>query len=65
MVVEVDIWRTAKLYIERYGDDAAIHAAMRTDELLDQGDMDGRAQWLRILDAVKELLATEPRGTVH
>ncbi len=44
---------------------APIHAAMRADELLDQGDMDGKVVWLRILAAVKELLAEEPEGTVH
>ncbi len=40
--------------------DAPIHAAMRADELLDQGDLDGKVVWLRILAAVKERLAEEP-----
>ena len=44
---------------------SATHAAMRADELLDQGDMDGRAAWLRVLEAVTVLLAQEPEGTVH
>ena len=36
---------------------------MRIDELLDKGDLDGRAVWVRILKAVKELLSEErPEG---
>ncbi len=59
------LWRTAKLCIEQYGEDAATHAAMRADELMEAGDMDGRAVWRRLLEAVKVLLAQEPEGTVH
>ncbi len=43
--------------------EATLHAAMRADELLEAGDMEGRAAWLRILKAVKELQATEPPGS--
>ena len=32
---------------------------MRADELLEAGDMDGKAVWLRILAAVDELLSGE------
>ncbi len=36
---------------------------MRADELMETGDMDGRAVWLRIVKAVEELLAKErPEG---
>ncbi len=49
----------------RRGEDAAIEAAMRADALMDQGDMDGRAVWLRVIAAIKELEATEPEGAVH
>jgi len=38
---------------------------MRADELLAQGDLDGTGTWRRLLDAVKELERTEPRGAVH
>ena len=43
-------------------DKAAIHAAMRVDEQLDKGDIDGRAVWLRVLKAVEELLDKGPPG---
>jgi hypothetical protein len=44
-----------------------IHVAIRADEMLEAGDMDGKAVWLRILNAVDELLAREqPEGArVH
>ena len=42
-----------------FGDDAAIHAAMRADELMETGDMEGRAVWLRIVKAIEELLSEE------
>ena len=52
-----DIYASANELIKQYGEDAPIHAAMRADELLDQGDMDGKAVWVRILKAVDELLS--------
>ena len=45
-----------------------IHAAMRADEMLAKGDMDGLAAWKRIVKAVEELLseATPTKDyTVH
>ncbi len=67
MISDLDIWRSAKLLIDQHGDDAPIHAAMRVDELLDKGDLDGRAVWVRILTAVEGLLSEErPEGaSVH
>ena len=37
------IYRSAKLLIDQHGDEALIHAAMRADEFLDRGDLDGAA----------------------
>ena len=36
--------------------------AMRADERLEAGDMDGRRVWLRLLEAVQELTSKEPPG---
>ncbi len=60
MTTGLDIYRTAKLLIDRHGAGASLHAANRADELLDKGDMDGRAVWMRIQDAVLELLKEGP-----
>lgn len=59
MTSDIDIYRTAHLLIGQHGDEAPIHAAMRHDELLEAGDIDGTATWKRILRAVDVLLATE------
>jgi hypothetical protein len=56
---DIDIWRSAKLLIERYPDDADLVAARRADALLDQGDVDGFHAWKRIVEAINELKRTE------
>ena len=43
---------SAKLLIEQHGQDALLEAALKAGELLDAGDLDGRAVWLRIREAV-------------
>ena len=61
-VAEIDIWRSAKLLIDQHGDEAAIHAAMRVDELLEASDLDGYTVWKRVLKAVEGLLDKGPPG---
>ena len=67
VTADIDIYQTANELIRQHGADAPIHAAMRADELLDAGDLDGQAVWKRILAAVEELQSEErPEGTeVH
>ncbi len=55
--IEIDIYRAANELIKQHGDKAPIHAAMRADELLNAGDMDSKAVWVRIMKAVEELLS--------
>ncbi len=59
MTSDFDIYRSANEFIKQYGQDAPILAAMRADELMESGDMDGRVVWLRIVKAVEELLSEE------
>ena len=66
MIIDIDIYRTANLLIEQYGaDGAGMHAAMRADELLARGDMDGAAVWRQVITAIKELQNMKPNGAVH
>jgi hypothetical protein len=67
MTSNIDIYRAANLLIERYGEDAPIHAAMSADKMMAKGDLDGFAVWRLILKAVDELEANERPGsaTVH
>jgi hypothetical protein len=41
--------------IRRFGEDAKTEAAKRADELLKEGDLDGRSAWMRIVRAIEEL----------
>ncbi len=59
MTSDLDIYRSANELIEQHGDAADIEAAMRADELMDAGDMEGEAVWLRIVKAIAELLSKE------
>ena len=60
MFSDLEIYRAAQATISRYGDDAALHAAQRADELLAAGDMEGRRVWHRIERAIEELRKTAP-----
>ncbi len=65
MIPQREIWQTANMMVKRYGADAPIHAAMRADELLDEGDLDGAATWRAVLRAIDQLLSDKPSGSVH
>ncbi len=63
MTSDLDIYRSANELIKQHGEAADIEAAMRADERLAAGDMEGEAVWLRIVKAIEELLAKErPEG---
>ena len=62
MTSDLDIYRSASLLIQQHGEDAPVHAAMRADELIEAGDMEGRAVWKMILKAIEELLSKERPG---
>ena len=62
---DLDIWRTAKLAIDRYGADAVTHARDRAAALRASGDVPGAAVWRRVEAAIATLQATEPVGTSH
>ena len=64
-ISNLDIYRSANLFVRRYGADAEVQAAMRADRLLDAGDLDGAAVWRRIMAAIVELQRTEPVGMVQ
>ena len=58
MLRERDIYSSANVMIRRLGEDASNEAAKRADELLETGDLDGQAVWLRIIKAIEELQST-------
>jgi hypothetical protein len=67
VVSDLDIYRTANILVKQHGEDAPIHAAMRADELLEEGDLDGYAVFKRVVEAVGDLLMRDASlgTTVH
>lgn len=61
---EIDIYRSAKLYIDQYGVDASVHAAMKADAMLERGDLDGFSVWMRIGREIEDMQANAG-GTRH
>ena len=59
MTSDLDIYRTANVLLKQHGQDAPIQAAMRADELLEAGDLEGCAVFKRVIKAVEEMLSKE------
>ncbi len=59
MTSDLDVYRSANELIKQFGDTADIEAAMRADERLAAGDMEGEAVWFRIVKAIEELQSQE------
>ena len=55
IILDIDVYRAAKLLIDQHGDEAVLHAVGRADFLLEEGDFEGAAVWRTILGAIKEL----------
>ncbi len=60
MTSDLDIYRSAKLLIDQHGEDAPIFAAMQADKCLEVGDLDGKAVWMGVIRAIKELQDRQP-----
>ena len=65
MVEEIDVWRSANLYVGQFGDQAVLEAGMKADEMLERGDMDGVAFWRRVIKAINKLQNSKLDGTIH
>ena len=59
---EIDIWRSAEILRKQFGADAAVMAAMRADQLLDEGALTGYREMLRVVKAINELDRARPDG---
>jgi hypothetical protein len=64
-IQQKDIYGIAQFMIVQHGDDAAVHAAMRADQLIEAGDVQGIYVWKRVLKAIEELTSSVLRGVVH
>ena len=59
---EIDLCRAAAAMIQTPGANAAVEAAMRSDELLDQGAVEGSRVWRKIAGIINQLEAVKPDG---
>ncbi|NQV45583.1 MAG: hypothetical protein HQ501_11795 [Rhodospirillales bacterium] len=68
MTTASDIYRTAHLLIDAYGEMAPVGAAIKADQCQVAGDETGRTVWLKVADAVDELMDDEtipPNATIN
>jgi len=61
---EWELWACANECLNQHGEDAPIHAAMRADELLEEGDYDGALAWQLIVRRV-HLLMSRVGASLH
>jgi hypothetical protein len=59
-----ELWACANHYVQKHHADAPIVAAMRADELLAAGDLDGARNFQAVVRRINELLET-PSGPLH
>lgn len=60
MISNLDIYRTANLLYDEFGEKAIFIAAENADNFLAKGDKDGHAVWKQIVSAVIDLIDDEP-----
>ena len=60
-----EIWVRAKFLREKYGDEAAVYAALKTEDFLAKGAVREAATWHEIIMAIEALENTEPTGPLH
>lgn len=59
MGTESEIFRTANLLIQEYGEMAPPAAFIRADQLFEKGDMPGRRIWLKIAKIAENMLSEQ------
>ena len=64
MLSNWELWACANHYLKQHGEDAPIAAAMRADELLAEGDMEGVRNFQAIVRRIDQLL-DPPTGAVN
>ena len=57
---EIDIYRSANLLIDQLGEGALFYAAQQVDACWERGNLDGKAVWMGVIRAIKELLDQKP-----
>lgn len=64
MLREWELWACAQHYVSQHGEDAAVIAALRCDELFAAGDREGARTYRAIVGRINRLLEP-PSGVVN
>lgn len=66
MISDWELWACGNSYIKRHQEDAPVFAAMRCDELLEQGDVAKVRTFQAIIERIHKLLQqSASRESVH
>ncbi|MXO74842.1 hypothetical protein GRI40_06360 [Altererythrobacter aerius] len=66
MISDWELWACANAYVNRHQEDAPAIAAMRCDELLEEGDIAGVRTFQAIIERIHKLLQRSAAGeSVH
>ena len=63
MVADIDIYRTAKILMDQYGEGALLEAMHRIDRYRSIGNASGMCIWGRIADAIETLIISPHLST--
>ena len=64
LLSEWELWACAQHYVTQHGEDAAVIAAMRCDELLNASNFEGARNFHAIIERINKLLAASS-GQLH
>jgi hypothetical protein len=63
-VSDLDIFRSAHLWLEQHGEEAVPKAREMAAALRDKGDVDGADLWLRVIVAIEDA-SSRPGGSIQ
>lgn len=61
---KIDFYEAVHRMIEEHGDEATIFAAMEADACLENGDLDGKVAWLKVIEAIKIFQDESPPSAI-
>ena len=59
MISEIDIYRSAMVFVKKYGDRAREEAALQAIGQVNQLNKEGLSVWCRIVDAINKIQSTD------
>jgi hypothetical protein len=62
---EIEIWKSARTMVVRFGEAASARAQRRAEECTSRADVDGWITWMRIMAAILEMQDSAPSQDVR